>query len=139
MARYSTNLMRYLDLRGIKYSVVDDYTLTVSYSCENLNSLRVVVFFDKDGSNQVHLMASDIASFQGGTEKNLKGLITCNLLNSNVRWAKFYLDDDFDVVVDCDAIVDSDTVGEECASLIMRIVSIVDDAYPVIMKALWAI
>lgn len=139
MARYSTNLMRYLDLRKIKYSVIDDYTLTVSYSCENIDSLSVVVFFDKDGANQVHLMASDIASFKGGAEKNLKGFITCNLLNSKVRWAKFYLDDDFDMVVDCDAIVDSDTVGEECTSLIMRIVNIVDEAYPTIMKALWAL
>lgn len=139
MARYSTNLMRYLDFREIKYSVIDDYTLTVSYSCKNIDSLSVVVFFDKDGANQVHLMASDIASFKGGAEKNLKGLITCNLLNSKVRWAKFYLDDDFDVIVDCDAIVESDTVGEECTSLIMRIVNIVDEAYPTIMKALWAL
>lgn len=139
MARFCTNLMRYLDFRDIKYSVIDEYTLIVPYKCENLDLLRIVVSFDEDGSNQVHLMTSNIASFQGGNGRQLKGLLACNLLNSKVRWVKFYLDDDDNVIADCDAIVDSDTVGEECLSLIRRIVGIVDDAYPIIMKTLWAL
>lgn len=137
MARYATNCMRYLDMRKIKYLEIDDYTLRISYSCDNIDNISVYVRFDKDGGNTVTLNAFQIANFGANSEKNLKGLIVCNALNQKLRWVKFYLDEESDLIAECDAIVDPETVGEECLSLILKIVHIVDESYPLIMKALW--
>ena len=137
MARYATNCMRYLDMRDIKYVELDDYTLRVTYSCENISDVSVYIRFDKGGSNTVTLQAFNIANFDGNSEKRFKGLVVCNALNQKLRWVKFYMDDDFDMVAECDAIVDAETVGEECFTLILKIVHLVDESYPAIMNALW--
>ena len=66
------------------------------------------------------------------------GLAVCNDLNLQFRWVKFFLDKDKDVVATLDAMLDDNSSGAECVSLLMRIVNIVDDAYPQIAKARWA-
>ena len=48
------------------------------------------------------------------------------------------VDDDDDVIVSMDAIIDRSTCGAECLSLVLRLVNILDDAYPEIAKARWA-
>ena len=137
MAYYKQNFMRYLDHRGIKYEDCDLYTVRVTWNCENINKIVVVVSFDEDGEGYVQLSAWAIANFTGNDEKLLKGLVVCNVLNEKFRWVKFFLDDDKDLNVKIDAVIDSETVGEECFSLMRRIINIVDEAYPLILKALW--
>ena len=51
---------------------------------------------------------------------------------------KFCIDDDMDIVVADDAVIDEVTAGEEVLELVMRMAAIIDDAYPVINKAIWA-
>ena len=38
----------------------------------------------------------------------------------------------------CDNIIQLDTCGENCYELMIRMLKIVEDAYPSFMKALWA-
>ena len=48
---------------------------------------------------------------------------------------KFYVDTDRDTRAELDAIIDPQTVGQECLALVRRMVNIVDDAYPILMAA----
>lgn len=75
MARYATNCMRYLDMREIRYSIIDDYTLRVSYSCENIDDVSVYVRFDKDGGNAVTFHAFLMISAGGSVHMDAPTLL----------------------------------------------------------------
>ena len=136
MSAYKDKYVQYMQEKGVKFQDLDERAVRVTYSGENMKSIPVIVAFSKDGSNKVQLSCFDVGKFGG--DKMASGLITCNAMNAKFRWVKFYLDSDNDVRVEADAIVDMDTVGEECHELLLRTVSIVDDAYPEFMKALWS-
>lgn len=127
----------YMKEKGIKYNVVDERCVRVVYNGDNINSAIIHVIFDKDGGHTVTFKDWEICSFKDDN-KYAKGLIVCNAMNAQYRWAKFYLDDDRDVVAQCDAVVDEDTVGAECVELVLRMVNIIDETYPSFMKALWS-
>ncbi len=135
MANYKQLYMDYMDENGIKYSDVDDFVVRVAYTGDNLKSIPVHVFFDKTGDSVINMVCFEIANFKSNTAA---GLIACNEMNSKYRWVKFYIDNDGDLFCSLDAYIDEDTCGEECRNLVGRIVNIVDEAYPVFMRALWA-
>ena len=61
-----------------------------------------------------------------------------NALNHQFRWIKFTVDQDNDVSLQADAIVDSHTCGTVSVELLVRIMKIIDEAYPQFMKVIWA-
>ena len=134
MANYKQLFMEYMDREGIKYVDRDTYVVRVTYTGDNLKSIPVYVFFDEDGDPMVQFKCWDIANFK---DKEGKGIFTCNSINKQYRWVKFYLDDDSDVVASIDAYIDPESCGQECMSLVRRVVNISDDAYPEFAKALW--
>lgn len=135
MSKYKSEFMRYLDQKGVKYQELDDRRVLVRYGGENLKTIAVTVSFDKNESNTVQLYSFEIASFK--EDKFAAGLLACNALNARFRWVKFYLDSDRDVIAEMDAVVDYNSVGEECFELVIRMVGIIDEAYPEFMKAMW--
>ncbi|MCD8087835.1 MAG: YbjN domain-containing protein [Oscillospiraceae bacterium] len=135
MADYKKLFMEYMDDKGIKYKNVKDFVVQVTYSGDHLKTIPVYVFFDKDGDPMVSFKCWEIANFK---EKPEKGVATCNDLNAEYRWVKFYIDKDSDVICQADAYVDEESCGEICRKMVSRVVNISDDAYPVLMKALWA-
>jgi hypothetical protein len=120
---------------GIKYSEVDENTLKISFNGDNLKSVNIYAFFDEDGDPFMQFRCWEIESFKNN---EAAGLAVCNDLNLQFRWVKFFLDKDKDVIATLDAMLDDNSSGAECVSLMMRIVNIVDDAYPQIAKARWA-
>lgn len=132
---YKEEFLRYMDNNEIKYTDCGEYAVRVTYSGENMDSIPVVVIFDEDGENTVQFACFEVAKYK--EDKLASGLITCNALNAKYRWVKFYLDDDNDVRVECDAYVSEGSAGEECLNMVLRIVSIADNAYPIIMKSIW--
>lgn len=52
---YKGAFLAEMDRKGIKYTDVDDNRVSVSYSGENTNTIKVSVIFDKDGDNLVAL------------------------------------------------------------------------------------
>lgn len=132
---YKTLFMRKMDAKGIRYEDRDEFVVKITYSGDNLQSIPVFVFFDKDGDPMVQVKCWNIANFKG---KEQKGINACNQLNAEYRWVKFYLDDDADIVASIDAYIDEETGGDECIKLVNRVVNITDDAYPTFGKALWA-
>jgi len=136
MESYKTEYMSYMDENGIKYREIDEVAVGVTYDTDNMNSVDVVVIFDGDGKNYVSLNSWSIGAFND--ENYAKGIITCNEMNAQYRWCKFYLNSDKKVTVQIDAVVQHGTCGEELAELVRRIVHISDEAYPSFMKARWA-
>ena len=135
MANYKQLFMRYMDQEGIKYTDTGDNTVKVVYTGDNIKSIPIFVYFDKDGDPIIQLKCWEIANFKN---KEAKGMIACNQTNKEWRWIKFYLDDDADIIAGCDAYIDDVTCGKECLSLVRRMVNIIDDAYPTFGKALWS-
>ncbi len=136
MANYKSLFMSYLDNNNIKYSEPRELAVKIVYKGDNLNSIPVWVFFDEDGDPLVSFKCWDITNFKG--DKVATGILSCNELNSKYRWIKFYVDDDGDVIAETDAYIDSNSCGETCHYLVRRMVSIIDKAYPTLMKAQWS-
>lgn len=130
-----------LDSKGTKYSVGEPTssgkdTMTVSYGGDNMPTIRCQFFFDTD-CNGVAIRVFDIVKF---TESKLAAMYpVVNSLNEKYRFAKFCIDtDDNTAQAEIDASFRSSDAGEICRELMLRMVSICDDAYPELMKALWA-
>lgn len=135
MATYKELFMRYMDREGVKYQDRNEFCVKVTYTGDNLKSIPVLVFFDEDGDPIVQFKCWDIANFKN---KEDAGIRACNEANTKYRWVKFNIDSDFDVVASIDAYIDAGTCGQECLSLVKRVVNITDGAYPIFAKALWA-
>jgi hypothetical protein len=133
--KYKRAFIDYMDDNNIKYSDIDDFCVSVTYSGDNMKSIKVYVFFDKDGDDMVQLCCMEIAGFKGN---EAEGIIVCNNTNAKYRWVKFYIDDDGDLMCEIDAYLDEHSSGSECMRLVRRVVSIVDEVYPTFMRALWS-
>ena len=131
MLRYKQLFMDYMDANGVKYSDVREDVVKVVYIGDNLKTIPVYVFFDKDGDPLVCFKCWDIAKI--GEHGMAAAIIACNGLNKKYRWVKFYLDDDNDIVAQIDAYVDEATCGSECLNLVKRVVNIVDEGYPTLV------
>ena len=135
MADYIGAVCKHLDKKEIKYKRINDKTLRIAYSGDNLDTIPINVIFDEDGDPYVALRCWDITKFKGS--KRERGIMVCNELNNRFRWVKFSVDKDDDIVAANDAHVDLFTAGEEILMLVRRMVNIVDEAYPEFMKAVW--
>ncbi len=133
---YLQGFTSYLEEKGIKYTTDDETKVRVSFNVDNAPSIAVNVFFDKEGAGKVRFVVWSIGKFPDA--KLAAGMAACNALNAKYRWVKFYIDSDNEGCADMDAIVDEETVGPECYELLLRMVNIVDEAYPEIMRALYA-
>jgi hypothetical protein len=135
MASYKDLVKNHFDTKGIKYLEPKDDVLIVPYSADNLNEMKVIIDFDSD-EGKAEFVCLDIGQF--ADDQFAKGLIACNTCNTKFRWTKFYIDEEGHVLVRADAILDEETCGEECLEMVQRMVHIIDEAYPVFMKARWA-
>ena len=131
MANYKSACENYLDRQGIKYTEVKDNVLRIVYNADNMNSIKILVIFDKDGDDDIAFRCFEITPFK---DREAAGMVVCNELNNQYRWVKFCIDKDSDIVCEADAIVDMDSVGPEVMRIVKLMVNIVDKAYPTIMK-----
>ena len=125
--------------RGLKFDHVDEYDnpmITLGFGGGDFSYTHVLIHlvFDLDGES-AQVVTSPIANVPA--EKTAKMLLILNDCNHKFRWVKFYLDDDNDVIANGDAMFDEQNAGAACIELIMRTASIIDDAYPEIMKGIW--
>lgn len=126
----------YFDSKDLRYSVSgdDEEIIEVGMSTDYTN-VRVKLIFGEDCTD-VGLRAYDIAKIP--EEKIIDSIICCNQLNSKYRWVKFYFEqDDRTITVSEDAVIDLETAGAECFELFLRMVGIIEKAYPVIMKTIY--
>lgn len=129
----------YLEQRNLKYSIPRSDVVSVGFDGENTSSIRLTFFFGTDGRD-VAIRSNSIVKIQKeDADQYLKALIACSLLNKDFRWIKFYINDDGEIIAEDDAVIEPHTTGEECYELLLREVSMIDKAYPIIMKVVWGI
>ena len=132
------NFEKALDEAGLKYTRRQDdppvFDLVFGGGDFVYPHVTIYVYFDDDGKS-VHLCTSVIASIP--EEKTAEIFQVINDLHCRLRWVRFYLDKDNDLVADADLIIDGVYAGAMCTELVQRTASIIDDAYPDIMKTLW--
>lgn len=134
MLMYKRLFMQHMDNEGVKYTDHKEHIVKVVYGGDNLKSIPIYIVFDKEGDALVQLKCWDIANLKN---KVGRAMIACNELNNKYRWVKFYIDKDGDINGELDAIVDAASAGEECLSLVRRMVNIIDEAYPVFGRILF--
>ena len=126
-----------MDSHGIRYTVIKDNIVGVTYTGSNCPSINVIVMFDKLGNNYVEFASYSIGSVNSD-EKYANAIVLCNQFNKEYRWVKLFVDDERTVVAKADAIVDFSSVGAECSEMVNRMVNLIDEAYPGFMKLMWA-
>nr|MCR4875889.1 YbjN domain-containing protein [Clostridiales bacterium] len=83
----------------------------------------------------VMIRAADIAKVP--IDRKYDVLVVLNQLNEKYRWSRFYVDGNETINVQTDQILAGESSGAIVMELILRINSIVNDAFPEIMKAIW--
>ena len=128
----------YFDSKGLKYRAHDDgKALFVSFSgLKNKGTLEILIVFDDD-DRAVAIRGMDVSS--APEEKWPQLFKICSELNYKYRWVKFCIQKGRkQVSAEDDAVITPETAGEEVYELIIRMVRIVDQAYPEIMRGIWA-
>ena len=134
MADYKKIFLAYLNENNIHYSDHSEFAVRIPYSGQNLKNIPMFVSFHKDGLALANIKCFEIAGFKGKEDIALR---LCNDLNNRFRWLKFYVDPDADIIASLDTYVDEHNCGFFCLDLVKRSVSIIDEAYPLITRALW--
>lgn len=132
MLRYKQIFTQYLDIKGVNYTEPREDVVKVVYSSNNLSSIPVFAFFDKDGDNMAEFKCFDIINMK---DKESAGILACNELNTNYRWVKFYLDEDADIICDADMIFNEANCGEVCENIMDRMADIIEKSFPTFAKA----
>ena len=70
--------------------------------------------------------------------KKSKMLSAINEINAQFRYVKFVMDDNNDISVQYDFPVRTVRVEASAEEILIRFVKIIDDAYPMMMRALWS-
>ncbi len=126
----------YFDSQGVLYDVRNDGTLSICMGdVDNIGTVRVFIIFDED--DDVSLRACDICKVPDNKKTSILKAISD--MNSKYRWVRFYLDqDDMTITAATDALLEPETCGEEVFELLMRLVGICGETYPVFMRAIYA-
>lgn len=97
--------------------------------------VQLIIFFDAD-EDAVAIRCFDLVRVS--EEQYPKALMSCNALNDRMRWVKFCIDKERNVQAEVDAVIDDTNAGKVTMNLVLRMASIIDDAYPVINKTIWS-
>ena len=80
---------------------------------------------DEDGLSVAFYLFSLV---KGIPDSELAGAYAfCNHMNDKYRWVRVHVDKDNDLTIAMDAVVEPNTVGEECVELIERMARICND------------
>lgn len=131
---YKQIFMDHLDDIDITYDDLDDGLVKIGFGGDNAKTIDAIGSFEED-NDDVEFTSFSIGNFKNNYEA---GIRVCNEMNREYRWVKFYLDDDADVVAKISTRVDEYNCGEYCTKALMRLVDIIDAAYPNFMRALWS-
>ena len=107
----------------------------LQFGIKNGGSYRIR-FISNDDDNDVAVRIYSLLSVEESHRDKI--LPAINTLNRKYRFVKFVMDNDGDVNVEYDFPVTSPNPAASAKELVIRIVKIVDDSYPVLMRAMWA-
>ncbi|MBQ9165703.1 MAG: YbjN domain-containing protein [Oscillospiraceae bacterium] len=123
---------------GIKFRVEEDENssrVVAGFTPKNGSPLRAQ-FISNDDDNDVSIRLFTLVHATDDTRDAILKVV--NECNQKYRYCKFVLDDDNDVNVEYDFLLRSGNVGPMATEYFIRLMKIVEDVYPLFMKALWA-
>ncbi|MCR5054635.1 MAG: YbjN domain-containing protein [Lachnospiraceae bacterium] len=126
---------QYFESKETKLNELEEDLLKIGW---NFQGGSMVVFFKFDDSDtHVHLEGLDFIRVpEDKFDSMYKVLNECNDSYSHV---KFVLDtENGQICARDDDVIQLDSCGAECFELMIRMVKVVEDAYPRFMKAMWA-
>ena len=129
------SLTAFLTAKDFKYSLQENDRVLMGFNLDNTDSIDIIIDFDDDGDS-VHFVALGIARVPENKIANV--LLALNQTNMNYRWVKWFVNDNRNIMADCDAVIEDQTVNDECLEIVLRLVNIVDAVYPDLMKAIYA-
>lgn len=125
----------FFEAQDVKPDIVRDDLMAVGWNLKN-GSVRLFLHFDEEDS---------LAHFEGvefikvPEEKYDAIYKVLNEVNDDYKFVKFVLDtENGSLCARDDALIQLDSCGEECFEIMIRMIQIIDDAYPKFMKALWS-
>ncbi len=122
--------LKYYDLREL-----DEGKMACKCGVSGLNTRYDVTYvFDAD---EKHIGVRVFQLLKVPIDRQSQVLDLMNTLNSQFRWVKFAMDKESDVSIQADAIVNENTGGAISVELLIRIMKIVDEAYPQFMRIIW--
>ena len=107
----------------------------LQFGIKNGGSYRIR-FISTDDDNDVAVRVFGMVSIDAGQQAKI--LPVLNKLNSKYRYVKFVLDKASDINLEYDYLVRCPDPSVSAKEIMIRIVKIVDEAYPEIMRAMWA-
>lgn len=125
----------YFEAQDTKPNVLKEDLLRLGWEIEGGS---MDVFFDFDESDtHVHLEGLNFIKVpENKYDAMYKVLNECN---DNYSHIKFVLDTEHGQInARDDAVIQLDSCGEECFELMIRMVKVVEDAFPKFMKAIWS-
>lgn len=123
--------LKYRDIRTLEDG---DDLVEVGFNLDSTR-IRIMIFFDASEMS-VALRCFEVAHVT--EEQYPKALLSCNELNNKMRWVKFCIGEERNIHAEADALIDENSAARVTMELMMRMASIVDDAYPMINKAIWS-
>lgn len=96
----------------------------------------MVHFISHADSNDVAVRIPVLAT--APEEKFLDVLELINTLNLRFRYIKLALSPKYDIILSCDIPQRTSNLGDVCLELFARIMQIVDELYPELMKLIWS-
>ena len=128
----------FFEKEGLKCKISSDdgRLLMTGFGMKNRESIIVQMFFEEDNT-AVHLMAIDLVKVPDDRKDRMYKVV--NQMNAKFPWIKFVVRDELPVIsAEDDAVIQLDSCGEEVLRCCIQLVGICDQAYPLLMKELFA-
>lgn len=131
MNLYMKEIENALTEREIQWRKLNRNTVVITGKCGNIPLISMYFSFDDD-NNSLHCSAM-ITKLNKNSDVCLN---LCNTLNNDFRWIKFHIHDE-EIWGSSDTYLDTTNCVDDFFEFFGRALSIMDDAYPKIMKAVW--
>ncbi len=128
-------VQQYFEAQDTKLNELSDDLLRIGWGFEG-GSIDVFFKFD-DTDTHVHLEGLNFIKVPENKFDSMYKVL--NECNDQYKHVKFVLDTESGQInARDDDVIQLDSCGPECFELMIRMVKVVEDAYPKFMKAMWA-
>lgn len=125
--------------KEINYSIIEDSgcdsdkedVLMVLNNGEYMQNMQLRIFL-QESNISIYMKIGQVTQ-----EKVNTLILKLNEINSKYRFVKFYIEDDISIFAEIDYDFNQEDAADVCLQACIRIVTIVDECYPEIMKTIW--
>ena len=126
---------QYLETKKIHSKEIQENVLMAGFKINN-GTIDIFLNFDETDTH-VHLIGCNFIVVPENKYSDMYKVV--NECNATYAYVKFVLNEEQgQVTLIEDDVIQLDSCGLECYELLDRMVAIVDDVYPKLMKAIWA-